>query len=427
MENIKLEADLRLENIFVSINKDNVYKLTDLEKTKEIDLSEKQMINKYIYIVEQTEGTPSIDLLKREFPSLYFDNAEKLSDEELNDYIKLYIANKKNLFISKKLLEQSMMVKTNGVTEKTVNILNEITKSDSVSIEYKEALNDLIEIYNSKKDIEGIKTGVKEIDNSISGLMPGTITVLAGYTGSYKTTWALNIAYNAIVEGKNVLYLSLEVIKEYIFYNLISRHSFNDKFKIHIDNSKLKRRELDDKEFEYFQETIYNDFKKLSGRVFAIDETELENYSFYSLENKFREIEKLAQKETGHGIDMLVVDHAQLLKYDENMKGIGNETNVVNAYVSFFRQQALNFIRENKQVSVLILSQTSRDGWRKASRNEGCYDLTALADSNELERAASLVFTVFCSSSLKQVKEAKVQILKNRDGDTWRKSNRNIC
>ena len=427
MENIKLEADLRLENIFVSINKDNVYKLTDLEKTKEIDLSEKQMINKYIYIVEQTEGTPSIDLLKREFPSLYFDNAEKLSDEELNDYIKLYIANKKNLFISKKLLEQSMIVKTNGVTEKTVNILNEITKSDSVSIEYKEALNDLIEIYNSKKDIEGIKTGVKEIDNSISGLMPGTITVLAGYTGSYKTTWALNIAYNAIVEGKNVLYLSLEVIKEYIFYNLISRHSFNDKFKIHIDNSKLKRRELDDKEFEYFQETIYNDFKKLSGRVFAIDETELENYSFYSLENKFREIEKLAQKETGHGIDMLVVDHAQLLKYDENMKGIGNETNVVNAYVSFFRQQALNFIRENKQVSVLILSQTSRDGWRKASRNEGCYDLTALADSNELERAASLVFTVFCSSSLKQVKEAKVQILKNRDGDTWRKSNRNIC
>lgn len=427
MENIKLEADLRLENIFVSINKDNVYKLTDLEKTKEIDLSEKQMINKYIYIVEQTEGTPSIDLLKREFPSLYFDNAEKLSDEELNDYIKLYIANKKNLFISKKLLEQSMIVKTNGVTEKTVNILNEITKSDSVSIEYREALNDLIEIYNSKKDIEGIKTGVKEIDNSISGLMPGTITVLAGYTGSYKTTWALNIAYNAIVEGKNVLYLSLEVIKEYIFYNLISRHSFNDKFKIHIDNSKLKRRELDDKEFEYFQETIYNDFRKLSGRVFAIDETELENYSFYSLENKFREIEKLAQKETGHGIDMLVVDHAQLLKYDENMKGIGNETNVVNAYVSFFRQQALNFIRENKQVSVLILSQTSRDGWRKASRNEGCYDLTALADSNELERAASLVFTVFCSSSLKQVKEAKVQILKNRDGDTWRKSNRNIC
>lgn len=427
MENIKLEADLRLENIFVSINKDNVYKLTDLEKTKEIDLSEKQMINKYIYIVEQTEGTPSIDLLKREFPSLYFDNAEKLSDEELNDYIKLYIANKKNLFISKKLLEQSMIVKTNGVTEKTVNILNEITKSDSVSIEYREALNDLIEIYNSKKDIEGIKTGVKEIDNSISGLMPGTITVLAGYTGSYKTTWALNIAYNAMVEGKNVLYLSLEVIKEYIFYNLISRHSFNDKFKIHIDNSKLKRRELDDKEFEYFQETIYNDFKKLPGRVFAIDETELENYSFYSLENKFREIEKLAQKETGHGIDMLVVDHAQLLKYDENMKGIGNETNVVNAYVSFFRQQALNFIRENKQVSVLILSQTSRDGWRKASRNEGCYDLTALADSNELERAASLVFTVFCSSSLKQVKEAKVQILKNRDGDTWRKSNRNIC
>ena len=35
------------------------------------------MINKFIYIVSQTEGTPSIDLLKKEFPSLYFDNVEK--------------------------------------------------------------------------------------------------------------------------------------------------------------------------------------------------------------------------------------------------------------------------------------------------------------------------------------------------------------
>ena len=35
MENIKLEADLRLENIFVSINKDNVIKLNDIEKVKE--------------------------------------------------------------------------------------------------------------------------------------------------------------------------------------------------------------------------------------------------------------------------------------------------------------------------------------------------------------------------------------------------------
>ena len=66
MENIKLEADLRLENIFVSINKDNVIKLNDIEKVKEIDFNEKQMINKFIYIVSQTEGTPSIDLLKKD-------------------------------------------------------------------------------------------------------------------------------------------------------------------------------------------------------------------------------------------------------------------------------------------------------------------------------------------------------------------------
>ena len=101
------------------------------------------------------------------------------------------------------------------------------------------------------------------------------------------------------------------------------------------------------------------------------------------------------------------------------MKGIGNETNVVNAYISYFRQCALNWIKTGRQIAVLMLSQSSREGWKDAVRNEGAYKLTALAEANELERASSLVLSVFSSESLKQLKEAKVQILKNRDGESW--------
>lgn len=242
---------------------------------------------------------------------------------------------------------------------------------------------------------------------------------MLGFTGNFKTTWALNVAYKAILDGFNVLYLSLEVTKENIYYNMLSRHSINKQFSTKLEHLALKRKSLKDSDYDYLASTIYPDFKSKSKGLYIIDETELENYSFFSLQNKFLEIEKLAIKETGKGIDFIIIDHAQLLKFDNSMKSVGNETNVVNAYVSFFRQQVLNWCKTGRQIAGLILSQASREGWKEAVRNEGQYKLTALAEANELERASSLVLSVYSSNSLKQIKAAKVQILKNRDGQAW--------
>ena len=419
MENITLESDLRLENIFISLSKDTLTRLNDLLTTDEIDLQEKAMIRKYMHIVNQVGNTPSIETMRTEFPSLYFENVEKLSENELDDYIRLYISSKKNLAASRKLLEMSSLVKTNGITEDVINQLNNLTKSDSVSISHEDISGKLLDIYKKTIDEMGIRTGVKQVDEDTGGLQPGTLTTILGFTGSFKTTWALNMTYNAILDGMNVLYLSLEVTKEKVYFNLLSRHSFESKFKIHIDNSKLKKKQLDEKEFEYLESNIYPDFQKIQGKAYVVDETELEAYSFFSLETKFREIDKLAVSETGHGIDLLVIDHAQLLKFDTNMRGIGQETNVVNAYVSFFRQEVLNWIKSGKSIAGLILSQSSREGYKEAMRAEGKYRLTALAEANELERASSVVLSVYSSDSLKAIKSAKVQILKNRDGEVW--------
>lgn len=419
MENIKLESDLRLENILMSLSVDTLTRLNDLLAANEIDLQEKAMIRKFMHIVTQINNIPSIETMRTEFPSLYFEDVEKLSENELDDYIRLYIANKKNIAASRKLLELSSLVKTNGITEDIINQLNMLTKSDSVSIAHNDISDKLIEIYKKTVDESGIRTGVKQVDANTGGLQPGTLTTILGFTGSFKTTWALNMAYNAISDGMNVLYLSLEVTKEKIFFSLLSRHSFDSKFKIHLDNSKIKQKHLSEEEFNYLESTVYPDFQKIKGKIYVVDETEIEAYSFYALETKFREIEKLATEETGHGIDLLVIDHAQLLKFDSNMKGIGQETNVVNAYVSFFRQEVLNWVKSGKSIAGLILSQSSREGFKEASKSEGKYRLTALAEANELERASSVVLSVYSSDSLKAIKSAKVQILKNRDGEVW--------
>ena len=127
MENIKLETDLRLETIFLSINKDNLNKLDELKSLRELDVTDRNNINKFIYLINQT-GTLTIDTLKIEFPDLYFDEAKSISGEALDDYIRLYIGNVKNNYIARELFKLSNEIKTNGMTESIVNRMTTLSK-----------------------------------------------------------------------------------------------------------------------------------------------------------------------------------------------------------------------------------------------------------------------------------------------------------
>ena len=71
-----------------------------------------------------------------------------------------------------------------------------------------------------------------------------------------------------------------------------------------------------------YQKKCYLVYISYLGKIYVVDETDLEAYSFYAFENKFREVEKLAVEETGHGIDLVVIDHAQLLKFSKDLKSV---------------------------------------------------------------------------------------------------------
>jgi replicative DNA helicase len=182
MEAIKLETELNLETIFTSITFDDLNKLNDILATKEIELQEKAEINKFIHLAKQTNKIPNIEILKREFPNLYFETYQILTREELADYISLYIAKKKNMAISKELMELSASVRFNGLDEATITKLNNITKSDVVEIEHKDIEEDILNIYNNKISMNGIKTGVKLVDSDTGGLQPGSLCTILGFT-----------------------------------------------------------------------------------------------------------------------------------------------------------------------------------------------------------------------------------------------------
>lgn len=257
------------------------------------------------------------------------------------------------------------------------------------------------------------------MDERTGGLQPGTFNCLAGFAGAGKTTAAVNIAYNAISMGKNVCYITLEVPKVDMGYNFLSRHSYESKFKKTISHSIIKKKELSKADNEYLFDTVLPDFNEnLENHLFILDETDFNAYTFRDLELKMKECDDISTKRNGSGIDLVIVDQAQLLKFGGGISQAGNETSVINLYVSFFRQQAINFLHSKRSCTVLMLSQINRDGYTYASKHEGRYALTSLAEANELERASAMVIALYSDESLKASKQVSIQMLKSRNGET---------
>ena len=419
MAEIDWNTKSNIETILVSLTPENANGYIDeLRKGYALNEVEQGIVDKFLNILNRINEKPSLETLRREFPELDFTNAQQIDETGMNDFIKLFVTKRKDKYYSQRLADLSMKIRNEGMTEEIVGVLEGMTKSDTVKSEYKEVFEDLQKVYANEEVTKGIPTGVNIIDKITGGLQKGAVTTLLGFTGSMKTTWALNIAYNAMKEGKNVCYLSLEVSKLHIAYNLLSRTSFEPDLRIPIEHRDIKQHKLDKDKEKFLFDKVLPYFNELPGKIYVLDETDMEGYSLFSLENKMSDIDKIAKEQTGHGIDLLVVDHAQLLKFSKDMASAGLETSIINQYVSFFRQQCMNFIKEKRSISVLILSQANRGGWEWAVRHDGAYQLTALADANELERASSMIMSVFSSDALKQIRKVKVQLLKCRDGQT---------
>lgn len=256
---------------------------------------------------------------------------------------------------------------------------------------------------------------------------------LSGYV-THNTTMSLNIAHlNAYELGYNICYLSLETPKEDINWNLLSCHSYSTKFQRYNFVSHAKMRwgtmtaDEEDFIFNEVEPDLKNDYiddegnTRKRGKVIILDESDFKTFSFGEISSV---IEKVDDK-LGGKLDCVIVDYIQLCKFSG--QGVTYDANSqINSYVTFFRRLAQNFKKEIKedgteevrQLTMILLAQINRSSWQKASRNDGRYDITCLADANELERGSARVFTTYTSEDLKARKSAQVQILKNRAGQT---------
>lgn len=400
--------------------------------------SEKRYINYIIDSFESSGKTPGKELFEMVFEETKdsFEDSVSIPLSDLRVYIYNLIDFRVKNYISDKFLELSKASKEYGITpeiEDEFNTLNSLSNRNKVK-DIDINIDSKKEYENMKLRPKGMKTGIKSIDDKIGGMSPGTVTVIAGFTSQYKTTFAVNIAHlNAYHYGFNIVYISLETPKQDMNWNFLSLHSYNAKFNefTFIGHDKIRHCRLNSQEEDFIFNVVESDLKGKytddkgiehdRGRIIILDESDFNTFSFGEISTVLERIDD----ELNGELDAVIVDYAQLCKFSGS--GLNYDTNtMVNSYVAFFRRLSQNFRHETdengndkvRQLSMILLSQINRTSYQKAVKNEGKYDLTCLADANELERGAFRVFTTFTTEEMKERKAAQVQILKNRTGQT---------
>lgn len=339
---------------------------------------------------------------------------ELYSENVLKDKLDLFLKEREKQYSAEMLHSVANFIEQKGVTQNAEIIVNKAL-SQSKNFEYSTGIKEFPEQYKNKDLSLSFSTCVDTIDYETGGFHRGTLNTILGFAGSGKTTWAVNIGYNATFQEFNVAYISLEISKQHLICDLLSRHSNEPVFSKQLEHKSLKHRSLNEKDEKYLFDNIYPHFSETVGKHFyIIDESDIAEYSPTFFSSMLENLDNKFENETGKGIDLIFVDHVQLLKASSSL-GIRDTKEIINLFVSFFRKQAVNFLGTKRQVCIILLSQANRDGWLYASKHNGAYRLNALAEANELERASNIILSIFTNEGMMMANQAKVKICKSRD------------
>ncbi|MEX0924871.1 MAG: replicative DNA helicase [Candidatus Paceibacterota bacterium] len=272
-----------------------------------------------------------------------------------------------------------------SATHKFVEMKDELT----------EAWERLDKLHNSKEDIRGVPTGFPAIDNTIAGLQPSDLIILAARPSMGKTALALDIARQAAVNHNvSVGIFSLEMSSQQLVDRMLAAQALVDAWKLR--TGKL----TSDEDFKSIQESL----DKLSRAPIYIDDEATNNIL------KMRSVARRLKSEKG--LDLIIVDYLQLMQPIESR---GSDSTV---------QQITEISRSLKQlareldVPVLALSQLSRAVEQRGGRPK----LSDLRDSGAIEQDADVVMFIHREKGHEADEDndniAEILIEKHRNGPT---------
>jgi len=185
----------------------------------------------------------------------------------------------------------------------------------------------------------------------------------------------------------------------------------------------------------------------MKGNLHILSEWDFDTTSSGSLQLKLFEVEDYSIKQTGRGIDLLIVDYIQLFKQYIAKNPVQGEYNVLTMWVNDFRKMALNYLGQNREIPIILLSQLNRDAWnddkaryKARAKNDSTakynteyqpskskskvvvpdvvISLSQIAGCTEIAKSADQVFAIYSDESYKASNQCLISVIKCRNGET---------
>ena len=310
-------------------------------------------------------------------------------------------------FLFYKMLEigaEGLAEKNEDKKQKARQYLDEIAKikiDSELGLEFSN-IEHMIEYYQQRNI--GIKTNHKQIDSRLgSGFLPGTLNVILASQGVGKSLLMCDFVSNMLSNGKNILYLSLEMSEEEIMKRIhanvlhINVNEFSDISKTDGELQNLNRMPVT-------RDQILSSFDKymMSGKVGLFSVKAYAPGSFSSL--MLRDLLDKYRAEKNMKFDIIMVDYLGIMKSDLLSPSAG-----LYSYIKSIGEE-LRSVAVDFKIPIISASQLNRGSVNKTDGVDNSF----ISDSVGTAMTADCMMFILQDEHIKENKEILIKFTKNR-------------
>jgi len=389
-----------------------VYSISNLEVHPDINLEierllacpyipskDKKVLEYTKAVAESGNAYPSVEYYKQE---MYEDLGYVTSLQEIKALANTVLESYRSGYFHEKLID---VVNSGSSTSESITRLSSLISEVSVARDDLSSFSPALPEFSDVKVSEhAVMFGFPEIDSITGGAQPGNVATIAAFTGAGKSTTCISIAYNSMARGKKGIYITLEMTPYLTSLQMFCRY-VAETFGIKIPFHRLVRNEFTKEikdQLPKFREA-YNEWAEKHWLVLdetCLDKSIINNYTL------LQRLYKQCEDKLG-GLDFVIVDHInQIELLYENTGNIAIRT-LTSAGKTYKNHNDIALV-------TLLCAQVNREGYNRAMKNGGRYNLSALASLNEIERSSSYVLFLHATDELRNLGQTSVTLEKNR-------------
>lgn len=244
--------------------------------------------------------------------------------------------------------------------------------------------------YENPQEEKFIRTGIPQVDNLTFGIQPHEYVTIFGTTGAGKSTLSQWLLFNAWMQGKTPMYISLEMEARALFRKwdtMLMQFQYND----------LKGHTLREEEVARWKDEAEK-VKSKPNDIIVMDDV------------RGCTVDRVFSELTRWQPDILCLDYV----------------NLMSARTSFTQgwEKITYLTQELKQISRTLNIPIIGVGQANRSAYQGGATLENIAGSISAVQDADLVFGLHADDDMRAEKKMELRLLKNRDGaignvDLW--------